>query len=120
MLAKDEAAVFEGLDGLSTESIKYVANRLGNSSTQLSQIRSFLLGAIEKVGIIPGLLATVIAISSLADKTGAAWVEILSFFMFGIYLSMLPITEAVLKIKRVSVLLEQYLVLFRGGESSDK
>lgn len=116
--ANDEAQLFEGLDELSTESIKYVANRLENSSIQLGQIRTFLLGAIEKVGIIPGLLATVIAISSLADKTGFAWIEFLSVFMFGIYLSMFPITEAALKIKRVSVLLEQYLLLFRSNEEN--
>lgn len=114
--AKDEATLFEELDEFSTESIKYVANRLENSSKQLGQIPTFLLGAIEKVGIIPGLLATVIAISKVADSTGISWVEMLSFFMAGMYISMFPITEASMKIKRMSVLLEQYLVLFRECE----
>jgi hypothetical protein len=116
--AKDEAALFEDLDGRSTESIKYVANRLDQSSTQLSQIRSFLLGAIEKVGIIPGLLATVFSISKIADSTGVSWIELLSFLMLGVYMSMFPVFEASIKTKRISVLLNQYLVLFRSNEAS--
>ena len=63
--AEDEAAFFTVLDGLSTQSITYAANRIDNSSTQLSQIRSFILGTIEKVGIIPGLVATVFAINKV-------------------------------------------------------
>ena len=118
--SKDEAELFEGLNKLSTESIKYVANRLENSSTQLGQIRAFLLGAIEKIGIIPGLLATLIAIYNVANTTGVSWVEMLSFLMIGIYLSMFPITEASMKIKRVSTLLNQYLVLFRDNASDSE
>ena len=118
--SKEEAELFEGLNELSTESIKYVANRLENSSTQLGQIRAFLLGAIEKIGIIPGLLATLIAIYNVANTAGFSWVEMLSFLMVGIYLSMFPITEASMKIKRLSTLLNQYLVLFRSNSSQKK
>ena len=118
--SKEEAELFEGLNELSTESIKYVANRLENSSTQLGQIRAFLLGAIEKIGIIPGLLATLIAIYNVSNTTGFSWVEMLSFLMISIYLSMFPITEASIKIKRVSTLLNQYLVLFRDNSLSSE
>jgi hypothetical protein len=116
--ARDEAALFEAFDELSTQSIEYVANRLDHASTQLGQIRSFLLGAIEKIGIIPGLLATVIAISKVADSTGVSWLELLSILMLGFYVSMFPITEATIKTKRMAVLLNQYLVLFRSGDES--
>jgi hypothetical protein len=71
------------------------------------------------VGIIPGLLATVIAISKVADSTGVSWVELLSFLMLGIYMSMFPIFEASIKTKRISVLLNQYLVLFRSSEETN-
>jgi hypothetical protein len=88
----------------------------------MGQIRSFLLGAIEKVGIIPGLLATVFSISKIADSTGFSWIELLSILLAVIYLSMFPIFEASIKTKRLSVLLNQYLELFRsneyGGETS--
>jgi len=116
--AKDEAALFEAFDKRSTESIKYVADRLDHASTQLGQLRSFLLGAIEKIGIIPGLLATVIAISNLSNSTGVSWLELLSLVMLGLYMSMFPVTEASIKIKRVSVLMNQYLVLFRENSGS--
>ena len=46
--AKNEAVLFEALNELSTESIRYVANTLDQSSNQLRQVRSFLLGAVEK------------------------------------------------------------------------
>lgn len=114
----EEARLFEAFEGLSTQSIEYVANRLDHASTQLGQIRSFLLGAIEKIGIIPGLLATVLAISKLADSNGISWIELLSVLMLGIYVSMFPIFEASIITKRISVLLNQYLVLFRSGNES--
>lgn len=113
--AKDEAALFEEFDKLSRPSIEYVANRLEQDSTQLGQIRTVLLGAIEKVGIIPGLIATVAAISNVAGNTGVSWIELLSFVLTGIYISMFPITEASIRIKRMSVLLNQYLELFRSS-----
>lgn len=113
--SKNEANLFEAFEELSTESIQYVANRLDQTSSQLGQLRSFLLGAIDKVGIIPGLLATIFAISKIADSTGFSWVELLSFLMVVIYISMFPITEATMKTKRVSILLNQYLVLFRSS-----
>jgi hypothetical protein len=116
--AKDEAALFEAFDKRSTESIKYVANRLNHASTQLGQLRSFLLGAIEKIGIIPGLIATVIAISNLSNSTGVSWLELLSLVMLGIYMTMFPVTEASIKISRLSVLMTQYLVLFRENHGS--
>jgi hypothetical protein len=115
--AKDKAALFESLDELSEQPIEYVANRLEQASTQLGQIRTFLLCAIEKVGVIPGLLATIIAITKVADSAGVSWIELLPFFMVGIYMIVFPIFEASIKTKRISVLLNQYLVLFRSGES---
>jgi len=118
--AKDEAALFESFDELSSQSITYVANRLERDSAQLGHIRSFLLGAIEKVGIIPGLLATVFAISKITDSTGISWIELLSFLMLGIYISMFPIFEASIKTKRISILLNQYLELFRSNEDHRK
>jgi len=115
--AKDEAALFQSFNELSIQSIEYVANQLEETSAQLGQIRTFILGAIEKVGIIPGLLATVVAINKVADSTGVSWVELLSFFMAGIYMGMFLIFETSIKIKRVSRLLNQYLALFRFNET---
>ena len=109
--AKDEAALFLKLDQLSRPPIKYVAHQFEHITMQLGQIRSFLLGAIEKVGIIPGLIATVLAISKVAESTGVSWLEVLSVVMLGVYLSMFPIAVAAFKIKRTSVLLNQYLSL---------
>jgi hypothetical protein len=118
--AKDEAALFEAFDDLSTQAIGYVANRLEHTSIQLGHIRSFLLGAIEKIGIIPGLLVTVIAINKIAGSTGVSWIELLSFIMLGFYMSMFPITEAAINTKRISDLLNQYLVLFRSSEEKNR
>jgi len=72
--AKDETALFNSLDAYSTASIQYVANRFDQTSTQMGQLRSFLLGTIEKVGIIPGLIATVLAISKVVESTGISWI----------------------------------------------
>jgi len=111
--AKDETALFNSLDGYSTSSIQYVANRFDQTSSQVGQLRSFLLGTIEKVGIIPGLIATVLAISKVAESTGVSWIELLSAVLAGFYLGMFPLAKASIKLKRISMLLNQYLTLVR-------
>jgi len=114
--AKDETALFSSLDAYSTPSIQYVANRFDQTSSQMGQLRSFLLGTIEKVGIIPGLIATVLAISKVAESTGVSWIELLSVVLAGFYLGMFPLAEAGIKLKRISMLLTQYLALVRLKE----
>lgn len=114
--SKDEAELFTALDTHSVASIRYVANRLEQTATQMGQLRSFLLGSIEKVGVIPGLVATALAISKVAESTGVSWIEALSVGLAGLYFGMFPLAEADLKLKRISVLLNQYLVLVRQEE----
>jgi len=72
---EDKAKLFRALDAYPAQPIQYGANRLEQTATQMGQFRSFLLGAIEKVGIIPGLVATALAISKVATNPGFSWVE---------------------------------------------
>lgn len=116
-VSKDETELFSSLDAYSVASIRYVANRMEQTASQLGLIRSFLLGAIDKVGIIPGLVATALAISKVAQSNGFSWVEVLSVSLVALYVMMFPIFEADMKLKRVSMLLDQYLVLVRGEEA---
>ncbi|GHA21204.1 hypothetical protein GCM10008090_33970 [Arenicella chitinivorans] len=117
-VSKDETALFSSLDAYSVASIRYVANRMEQTANQMGLIRSFLLGAIDKVGIIPGLVATALAISKVAQSNGFSWVEILSVALVALYLMMFPIFDADVKLKRISMLLDQYLVLVRKEEGT--
>ena len=108
-LASYEVTMFEQFDELSIESIQYVAKRLQSSSTQFNRLRSFLVGAIEKVGIIPGLIASALALSKVASSSGFSWLEVVSFLLVLLYALMFPLMEASIKFERYALILEEYL-----------
>ena len=115
---KDEMALFEKLDPLSTQSIQYVAKRFDAASSQLGFLKAFLIGAIEKVGIIPGVIATALAISKVSTSSGFSWIEMVSIVLLGFYAVMFPLTEAIIRFKHYAIILNRYLELFRLEEGS--
>ncbi len=102
------------LDSFSTESISHVAKRLAKMVNQLGLMRSLLLGAIEKVGIIPGLLATLISINQIPSSGSFFWVEYLSFALVVMYVGLFPLASSAFKLDNLSSLLNQYLEQSRG------
>jgi len=112
--ALDDVELFANLDTLSTQSIDYVAKRLDRIANQVGSIRSFLLGAIEKVGIIPGLLATLIAMSQIAQGADQPWIESLSFVLLGVYIAMFLLASSAFRIRNVTFVLNHYLKQFRS------
>lgn len=112
--AKNEVALFEQLEPLSAQSIEYVAKRLDTASTQLGALRSFFIGAVEKIGIIPGVIATAVALSKIPQSAGISWLEPLSIMMLGIYGVAFPITTAKFRFRKYAFILNRYL------ESSNK
>lgn len=108
-MAKDDMALRAGLNSLSRESIECAANRLELMNGRLGSIRSFSIGAIEKIGIVPGLLATLVAINKIPSSGGISWVESLSFSLIGIYAAMFLLHSASLKLGNIASVLNQYL-----------
>jgi len=118
--AAAEVGMFKEFDQLSTESIQYVAKRLQSSSTQLDRLRSFLVGSIEKIGVIPGLLASVLALSKVVSSgSGFSWLEALSVVLMLLYFMMFPLMEASIKFERLALILEEYLERGRKGFLND-
>ena len=113
-VSKDDVALFKQLDSLSTKSIKFVTIRLKQIAEQLGTMRSFLLGAIDKVGIIPGLIAAIVAINKIPGGGAFSWVEGLSFALVGIYAAIFPMTSAAYKLKNLASVLDQYLIQERS------
>lgn len=113
-VTKDHVVLFKKLDSFSTESISHVAKRLAKMVNQLGSMRSFLLGAIERVGIIPGLLATLIAINKIPSSGSFFWAEHLSFVFVVMYVGLFPLASAAFKLDNLSSLLNQYLEQSRG------
>jgi hypothetical protein len=65
--ASREVSSMTGLAPVSTEAIQYVADRLVLAKQQLSARMSFLIGAVEKVGVLPGVVASLIALSKVSE-----------------------------------------------------
>jgi len=114
-LASYEITMFEKLDELSLESVQYAVNRLKSSSAQFDRLRSFLMGAIEKVGVIPGLIASALAITKVLSSSGFSWIEGLSILLLFFYALMFPLMEASIKFERYASILEEYLEWGRRG-----
>lgn len=85
---------------------------------QLGFLKAFLIGAIEKVGIIPCLIATALAISKVSASTGFSSIEMVSIILLGFYALIFPITESILRFKHYAFILNRNLELFRLEEGS--
>lgn len=65
--ASKEVSSMTGLASVSTEAIQYVADRLVLAKQQLHARMAFLVGAVEKVGVLPGVVASLLALSKVSE-----------------------------------------------------
>lgn len=65
--ASKEVSSMTGLAPVSTEAIQYVADRLILAKQQLNARMAFLVGAVEKVGLLPGVVASLLALSKVSE-----------------------------------------------------
>ncbi len=112
-----ELKVFKQLNGLSTESIQYLAARFTLGNEQLSRAMNVLVGAIEKVGVLPGLIASFLALSKVSEASGFSTLEYISFAFLGIYFVSFPIIFTAVKFQHFSFILNQYLKIYRNTDS---
>lgn len=87
--ASKEVSSMTGLAAVSTEAIQYVADRLVLAKQQLHTRMAFLVGAVDKVGVLPGVVASLLALSKMSEsamfKSGSESVYVyiaLAFFVF--------------------------------------
>lgn len=66
--ASKEVSSMTGLATVSTEAIQYVADRLVLAKQQLHARMAFLVGAVEKVGALPGVAASLLALSKVSES----------------------------------------------------
>lgn len=66
--ASKEVSSMTGLAPISTEAIQYVADRLLLARQQLHARMAFLVGAVEKVGVLPGVVASLLALSKVSES----------------------------------------------------
>lgn len=72
--ASKEVLTMRGLSDISVETLEYLSKRFSLAKDQLSQRMSYLMGAVEKVGVLPGVIASVLALKeffgsqSLSDE----------------------------------------------------
>lgn len=63
-----EISSMTSLASVSNNSIQYVHDRLVLVNSQLNTRMAFLLGAVEKVGVLPGVIASLFALSKMSEK----------------------------------------------------
>lgn len=66
--ATNELSSMAGLATVPTEAIQYVADRMNLASRQLWTRTAFFVGAVEKVGVLPGIIASLVALSKVSEK----------------------------------------------------
>lgn len=65
--AAKELATINSLSNVSPETIEYLSDRLILAKEQLNKRMAFLIGAVEKIGLLPGLVASLLALSKLSE-----------------------------------------------------
>jgi len=65
--AAKEIATISSFSGVSLETLDYLSDRLILAKEQLNKRMAFFIGAIEKIGLLPGLVASLLALSKLSE-----------------------------------------------------
>lgn len=117
-VAKDEVGLFNQLDNYSTESISYVAERLELSSNQAQTATGLFIGALEKVGLIPGIIATSFALDKALNSAEFSGLEFLSIGVALLYLLMMRLALAANRFQQYRFVLVQYLEPKRADSKS--
>lgn len=116
----EEIRLFGYLDSYSVEAISYASERLKYNHERVSALKSYFVGAIEKVGLLPGFIATIAAfVGSLYGKNWYA-VYALSIgigAMIGFYIAIVPAVFGSLRMKQYGFILEQYLRIKGKGDT---
>jgi len=106
-----QTELFIKLDEFSVESINYVSQRLKYSHEQIGVVKSMLIGTIEKVGFIPGVAATLLALHQTKEITGFSFFDGLSIGLMLFYFMFFKLMSAALTFKNFAFILEQYIKL---------
>lgn len=98
----------------------YAKNRLGMESTHMRARTAILVGALEKVGIFPVLIAWVLAsYKYLADGTVAfEQIDWIAYGLLGLYIATLPALFFVHKLERYTLLIDTALEIKRHASGS--
>ncbi len=80
--AANELATINSLSNVSPETIEYLSDRLILAKDQLNKRMAFLIGAVEKIGLLPGLVASLLALSTLS-KTEPFAIESKELYIYG-------------------------------------
>lgn len=111
-----ETTLFRKLDSFSIASIQYTSKRLKLHYERVSQLKLYCIGAIEKVGLLPGFIAAIAALVAALNGQNWVFLYMLSLsigILVGFYLALIPMLFASLNMKQYGAMLEQYLFLQR-------
>jgi hypothetical protein len=108
---QEETRLFKHLDGYSEEAISYISERLKYHHEAIGQFKSYFVGAIEKVGLVPGFIATVAAF--VGALYGKNWIAIYTLSLgigaiIGVYIVIAPKMFASIRTKKYGFVLEPY------------
>ena len=110
---KKEIEFLEGLSGYSVQALTYVKLRYEQSFIDKDQVVGLLVGTLTKVGILPALLALLLAAYKLSNPYTYA-----AFSIVGIYFMAFKISSAGIRFKRYSFLLGFYLEHMREEKNN--
>ncbi|MFM5202045.1 hypothetical protein ACET99_17215 [Aeromonas caviae] len=80
-----DAPLYKALMYFSMQELKYISNRMKTERNTLNSKMSLLIGGIDKIGIFPGLVATLISINQIGSSGASSWAQPIAYASIILY-----------------------------------
>ncbi|MFM5760783.1 hypothetical protein [Aeromonas hydrophila] len=81
-----DALLYKALMYFSMQELKYISSRMKNERNTLNSKVSLLIGGIDKIGIFPGLVATLISLNQIGNSGASSWVQPIAYASIILYI----------------------------------
>jgi len=106
--SKREAQLLESFSQYSVVSLRYAATRLTDLGDSVNSAVGLLVGAISKIGFIPGIVAIILSMSKLSDSDVYIY-DVLALTVCALYFVCFKIAPAEIFLKRYALLINFHL-----------
>lgn len=81
-----DALLYKVLMYYSMQELKYISNRMKAERNTLTSKVSLLIGGIDKIGIFPGLVATLISLNQIGSSGASSWAQPIAYASIILYI----------------------------------
>lgn len=109
-----DALLYKALMYFSIQELKYISNRMKTERNTLNSKVSLLIGGIDKIGIFPGVVATLISLNQIGSSGASSWAQPIAYASIILYIFGFLFHNAIIRADEKIHLID-FIIDMKGG-----